>query len=67
MQQKMKNPAGRRGFSKGMKHFQGWAQCFTAWAICQDWVMVAAGQSHEIFLDTSVVNQIGFKLTSKRR
>ena len=41
MQQKMKNPAGRRGFSKGMKHFQGWAQCFTVWAICQDWVMLA--------------------------
>ena len=37
----MKKPhAGTQG--KGVvEHFQGWMQCFTAWAICQDWLMVA--------------------------
>lgn len=39
--QKMKKPhAGTQG--KGiMEHFQGWMQCSTEWAICQDWVMTA--------------------------
>lgn len=34
--QKMKNPAGRRGFGKGIvEHFQGREQCSTEWDECQ--------------------------------
>ena len=38
----MKKPRTGAIQGKGIvEHFQGWMQCFTTWAICQDWVMLA--------------------------
>ncbi len=40
---KMRKPRTGAIQGKGIvEHFQGWMQCFTAWAICQDLAMVAA-------------------------